>query len=155
MAATSYSIDDYATALAAEKTAQVGYMNSAKAQYLNSLAVDDDGFVKKADGTSTAFMKAAYEAMADSFIEDATKAMDTAINTALNGDFPKDTPVDRTVVSKESVVSGYDLTTKAGMQAAVEGWSKGTLADETQAPLSKAYVELTLQSTTQQIKIIL
>ena len=141
MAATSYSIDDYATALAAEKTAQVGYMNSAKAQYLNSLAVDDDGFVKKADGTSTAFMKAAYEAMADSFIEDATKAMDTAINTALNGDFPKDTPVDRTVVSKESVVSGYDLTTKAGMQAAVEGWSKGTLADETQAPLSKAYVE--------------
>ena len=35
MAAT-YTLDDYASALTAEKTAQLGYMNSAKIQAVNS-----------------------------------------------------------------------------------------------------------------------
>ena len=40
--ATTYTLDDYATALTAEKTAQLGYINSVKTQYVNSLTYDDD-----------------------------------------------------------------------------------------------------------------
>ena len=57
MAAT-YTLDDYASALTAEKTAQLGYMNSAKIQAVNSYTYDEDGF------TTDGYMKAAYEAAA-------------------------------------------------------------------------------------------
>ena len=43
MAAT-YTLDDYASALTAEKTAQLGYMNSAKIQAVNSYTSDEDGY---------------------------------------------------------------------------------------------------------------
>ena len=42
--ATEYSLDDYNAALQAEKTAQQGYMASAKAKALNEFKYNENGF---------------------------------------------------------------------------------------------------------------
>ena len=132
-AATSYTLDDYATALTAEKTAQLGYMNSAKIQAVNSYKYDEDGF------TAEGYMKAAYEAAADEVIADATKLMDDAINTVLNDkDWQKATAADKTVVSAAYASLG-DITTATGMKVALE--KKADTLNKTQAPLTKTFVE--------------
>ena len=132
-AATSYTLDDYATALTAEKTAQLGYMNSAKIQAVNSYKYDEDGF------TTEGYMKAAYEAAADEVIADATKLMDDAINTVLNDkDWPKATAADKTVVSAAYASLG-DITTATGMKVALE--KKADTLNKTQASLTKTFVE--------------
>ena len=133
MAAT-YTLDDYASALTAEKTAQLGYMNSAKIQAVNSYTYDEDGF------TTDGYMKAAYEAAADEVIADATKLMDEAINDVLNGkDWPKGDAPDKTIVADAYKATMGDLTTKAGMLAKME--KKADTLNKTQAPLTKAFVE--------------
>ncbi|WP_419080364.1 hypothetical protein [Phascolarctobacterium succinatutens] len=133
-AATSYTLDDYATALTAEKTAQLGYMNSAKIQAVNSYKYDEDGF------TTEGYMKAAYEAAADEVIADATKLMDDAINTVLNDkDWPKATAADKTIVANAYKATMGDLTTKDGMLAAIA--KKADTLNKTQAPLTKTFVE--------------
>ena len=133
MAAT-YTLDDYASALTAEKTAQLGYMNSAKIQAVNSYTYDEDGFA------TGGYMKAAYEAAADEVIADATKLMDNAINAALNDpDWPKDAAPDKTIVADAYKATMGDLTTKAGMLA--EMAKKADTLNKTQAPLTKAFVE--------------
>ena len=132
MAAT-YTLDDYASALTAEKTAQLGYMNSAKIQAVNSYTYDEDGF------TTDGYMKAAYEAAADEVIADATKLMDNAINAALNDpNWPKDAAPNKAIVAEAYSAMG-DLTTKAGMLA--EMAKKADTLNKTQAPLTKAFVE--------------
>ena len=132
-AATSYTLDDYATALTAEKTAQLGYMNSAKIQAVNSYKYDEEGF------TTEGYMKAAYEAAADEVIADATKLMDDAINTVLNDkDWPKATAADKTVVSAAYASLG-DITTATGMKIALE--KKADTLNKTQASLTKTFVE--------------
>ena len=134
MAAT-YTLDDYASALTAEKTAQLGYMNSAKIQAVNSYTYDEDGF-----STTGGYMKAAYEAAADEVIADATKLMDNAINAALNDpNWPKDAAPDKTIVAAAYKATMGDLTTAAGMLA--EMAKKADVLDKTQAPLTKAFVE--------------
>ena len=133
MAAT-YTLDDYASALTAEKTAQLGYMNSAKIQAVNSYTYDEDGF------SNAGYMKAAYEAAADEVIADATKLMDNAINTALNDpNWPKDAAPDKTIVIKAYKDTMGDLTTAAAMKTAIE--DKTETLNKTQAPLTKAFVE--------------
>ena len=133
MAAT-YTLDDYASALTAEKTAQLGYMNSAKIQAVNSYTYDEDGF-----STTGGYMKAAYEAAADEVIADATKLMDNAINAALNDpNWPKDAAPDKKIVAAAYSAMG-DLTTKDGMLA--EMAKKTDTLNKTQAPLTKAFVE--------------
>ena len=133
-AATSYTLDDYATALTAEKTAQLGYMNSAKIQAVNSYTYDEDGF------TTEGYMKAAYEAAADEVIADATKLMDDAINTVLNDkDWPKATAADKTIVANAYKATMGNLTTKDGMLAAIA--KKADTLNKTQAPLTKTFVE--------------
>ena len=133
MAAT-YTLDDYASALTAEKTAQLGYMNSAKIQAVNSYTYDEDGFA------TGGYMKAAYEAAADEVIADATKLMDNAINAALNDpNWPKDAAPDKTIVAAAYKATMGDLTTAAGMLA--EMAKKADVLDKTQAPLTKAFVE--------------
>lgn len=133
-AATSYTLDDYATALTAEKTAQLGYMNSAKIQAVNSYTYDEDGF------TTDGFMRAAYEAAADEVIADATKLMDNAINTVLNDkEWPKTAPADKTIVAGAYKATMGDLTTKDGMLAAIA--KKADTLNKTQAPLTKTFVE--------------
>ena len=134
MAAT-YTLDDYASALTAEKTAQLGYMNSAKIQAVNSYTYDEDGF-----STTGGYMKAAYEAAADEVIADATKLMDNAINAALNDpNWPKDAAPDKTIVADAYKATMGDLTTKDGMLA--EMAKKTDTLNKTQAPLTKAFVE--------------
>lgn len=126
---TQYTLDDYATALTAEKTAQLGYMNSAKNQAIGAYTFDEDGFYN-------GYMKAAYEAAADKVISDLTDKMDEAINTVLNDkDFPKDAAPDRTVVSNICT----EATTAAGMKKALE--AEAETLNKTQAPLTKAFVE--------------
>ena len=133
-AATSYTLDDYATALTAEKTAQLGYMNSAKIQAVNSYKYDEDGF------TTEGYMKAAYEAAADEVIADATKLMDDAINKVLNDkDWPKTEAANKAIVAEAYKVTMGDLTTKDGMLAAIA--KKADTLNKTQAPLTKAFVE--------------
>ena len=133
-AATSYTLDDYATALTAEKTAQLGYMNSAKIQAVNSYTYDEDGF------TTDGFMRAAYEAAADEVIADATKLMDNAINTVLNDkEWPKTAPADKTIVAGAYKGTMGDLTTAAGMKDALA--KKTDTLNKTQAPLTKTFVE--------------
>lgn len=133
MAAT-YTLDDYASALTAEKTAQLGYMNSAKIQAVNSYTYDEDGF------TTDGYMKAAYEAAADEVIADATKLMDEAINDVLNGkDWPKEDAPNKVIVADAYKATMGDLTTKAGMLA--EMAKKADTLNKTQAPLTKAFVE--------------
>lgn len=132
MAAT-YTLDDYASALTAEKTAQLGYMNSAKIQAVNSYTYDEDGFA------TGGYMKAAYEAAADEVIADATKLMDNAINAALNDpNWPKDVAPNKAIVAEAYSAMG-DLTTKDGMLA--EMAKKTDTLNKTQAPLTKAFVE--------------
>ena len=133
MAAT-YTLDDYASALTAEKTAQLGYMNSAKIQAVNSYTYDEDGFA------TGGYMKAAYEAAADEVIADATKLMDNAINAALNdANWPKDAAPNKAIVAEAYSKTMGDLTTKAGMLA--EMAKKADTLNKTQAPLTKAFVE--------------
>ena len=133
MAAT-YTLDDYASALTAEKTAQLGYMNSAKIQAVNSYTYDEDGF------TTDGYMKAAYEAAADEVIADATKLMDEAINDVLNdANWPKDAAPDKAIVAEAYSKTMGDLTTKDGMLA--EMAKKADTLNKTQVPLTKAFVE--------------
>ena len=133
MAAT-YTLDDYASALTAEKTAQLGYMNSAKIQAVNSYTYDEDGF------TTDGYMKAAYEAAADEVIADATKLMDEAINDVLNdANWPKDAAPNKAIVAEAYSKTKGDLTTKDGMLA--EMAKKADTLNKTQAPLTKAFVE--------------
>ena len=133
MAAT-YTLDDYASALTAEKTAQLGYMNSAKIQAVNSYTYDEDGF------TTDGYMKAAYEAAADEVIADATKLMDEAINDVLNdANWPKDAAPNKAIVAEAYSKTMGDLTTKDGMLA--EMAKKADTLNKTQAPLTKAFVE--------------
>ena len=140
-AAESYTLDDYANALTAEKAAQLNYLNSAKAQAINGLSFDKDGY-------AGGFMKGAYEAAADKVISDATAKMDEEINKVLNTtDWPKqDAPdLDKVrVVTKEFDVKGTkkDITTATGMTDAMK--AETDTLNKAQAPLSKAAVEAKL-----------
>ena len=130
--ATTYTLDDYATALTAEKTAQLGYINSVKTQYVNSLTYDDDGF---ATVNGTKYMKAALEAAADEVIADADKAMKAAIDNRLNNFEDTTTAPDKTVVS--NVASAYNTVAVFG--PLVE--AKTDTLNKTQAPLTKKFVQ--------------
>ena len=130
--ATTYTLDDYATALTAEKTAQLGYINSVKTQYVNSLTYDDDGF---ATVNGTKYMKAALEAAANEVIADADKAMKTAIDNRLNNFEDTTTAPDKTVVS--NVASAYNTVAVFG--PLVE--AKTETLNKTQAPLTKKFVQ--------------
>ena len=130
--ATTYTLDDYATALTAEKTAQLGYINSVKTQYVNSLTYDDDGF---ATVNGTKYMKAALEAAADEVIADADKAMKEAIDNILNNFEDTTTAPDKTVVS--NVASAYNTVAVFG--PLVE--AKTETLNKTQAPLTKKFVQ--------------
>ena len=63
MAATEYTVDDYYTALQAEKTAQLSYLANAKAQAVAKYNFNNLGFVK-----------ADFTALADDAIEGYSKA---------------------------------------------------------------------------------
>ena len=130
--ATTYTLDDYATALTAEKTAQLGYINSVKTQYVNSLTYDDDGF---ATVNGTKYMKAALEAAANEVIADADKAMKAAIDNRLNNFEDTTTAPDKTVVS--NVASAYNTVAVFG--PLVE--AKTETLNKTQAPLTKKFVQ--------------
>ena len=136
-AAESYTLDDYANALTAEKAAQLNYLNNAKAQAINGLSFDKDGY---ADG----FMKGAYEAAADKVIGDATAKMDEEINKVLNTtEWPKPTAPNLDVVRNVTKsFNGQDITTAAGMTAAMK--AETDTLNKTQAPLTKAAVEAKL-----------
>ena len=130
--ATTYTIDDYATALTAEKTAQLGYINSVKTQYVNSLTYDDDGF---ATVNGTKYMKAALEAAANEVIADADKAMKTAIDNRLNNFEDTTTAPDKSVVA--NVAANYNTVVVFG--PLVE--AKTETLNKTQAPLTKKFVQ--------------
>ena len=131
MAATEYTLDDYANALTAEKTAQLGYMASAKNQVIGALVFDEDGF-------SGGYMKAAYEAAAQAVIDDAEQLMNTVINSKLNESFPKDTAPNKSIVAGAYSSLG-DLTTATGMGTAMA--AKTDVKNKVQAPLTKTFVE--------------
>lgn len=128
---TQYTLNDYATALTAEKTAQLGYMNSAKNQAINGLEFNEDGFYGD-------YMKAAYEAAADAVIDDAEKLMKQAIDEVLNGKFPTPDAPDKGIVSKAYESLG-DITTASVMKT--EMLKRTDVLNKTQAPLTKAFVE--------------
>ena len=130
--ATTYTLDDYATTLTAEKTAQLGYINSVKTQYVNTLSYDDDGF---AEINGVKYMKAAVEAAADEVISDADKAMKNAIDTRLNNFEDTTTAPDKTVVT--NVAAHYN--TVAAFGPLVE--AKVDTLNKTQAPLTKKFVQ--------------
>lgn len=130
--ATTYTLDDYATALTAEKTAQLGYINSVKTQYVNSLTYDDDGF---ATVNGTKYMKAALEAAADEVIADADKAMKAAIDSILNSFEDTTTAPDKSVVANVAA----DYNTVAVFGPLVE--AKTDTLNKTQAPLTKKFVQ--------------
>ena len=130
--ATTYTLDDYATALTAEKTAQLGYINSVKTQYVNSLTYDDDGF---ATVNGTKYMKAALEAAADEVIADADKAMKAAIDSILNSFEDTTTAPDKSVVA--NVAAHYNTVAVFG--PLVE--AKTDTLNKTQAPLTKKFVQ--------------
>ena len=130
--ATTYTLDDYATALTAEKTAQLGYINSVKTQYVNSLTYDDDGF---ATVKGTKYMKAALEAAADEVIADADKAMKAAIDSILNSFEDTTTAPDKSVVA--NVAAHYNTVAVFG--PLVE--AKTDTLNKTQAPLTKKFVQ--------------
>ena len=71
--AAEYTLDDYNTALTAEKTAQIGYMTSAKNQAASSYNYDENGF---ATISGVKYNKAAIEAAADAVINEISVAMD-------------------------------------------------------------------------------
>ena len=130
--ATTYTLDDYATALTAEKTAQLGYINSVKTQYVNSLNYDKDGF---ATINGVKYMKAAIEVAADEVISDADKAMKAAIDNKLNNFEDTTTAPDKSVVA--DVAAGYNTVAVFG--PLVE--SKATTLNKAQAPLTKKFVQ--------------
>ena len=135
--AASYDIDDVASALEAEKTLQLSYLENAKTQAVNSYELDDDGFIKTFLTITPAvkYNKAAVEAAADKVIADVEATMNKNINNALNGTFPVST-IDKTPVTS-AVPSA--LLTKDGMKTALE--KETATLNETQAPLTKAFVE--------------
>ena len=132
--ATTYTLDDYATALTAEKTAQLGYINSVKTQYVNSLTYDDDGF---ATVNGTKYMKAALEAAANEVIADADKAMKAAIDNRLNNFEDTTTAPDKTVVS--NVASAYNTVAVFGplVEAKTETLTKKFVQEKVTVDLSK------------------
>ena len=146
--ATEYSLDDYNAALQAEKTAQQGYMASAKAKALNEFKYNENGFTSAdlsgiATGGSdiTGFSKAALEAAADVIIADAVAEMDAKINDILNkGSFPTNTAPDSAVQDIRNIGNAVEFTKGlAGTLAIVKDGEK--VADVAQAPLTKAFVE--------------
>ena len=138
-----YSVDDYYTALQAEKTAQLSYLANAKAQAVAGYSYNNLGFVKvdfsaaEADDAIAGYSKAAIEAAADAVIEDLTKAMDEAIHGELNtaDKFPTTEAPDKTVVSDVTV----GKLTADGMKTELQ--KKTDVLAETQAPLTKKLVE--------------
>ena len=128
--AATYTLEDHVTALSAEKTAQLGYINNIKTQYVNSITYDDEGF------TQDKYMKAAYEAAAAEVVEDADKAMQTAIDTYLDSaSFDETVKPDKTVVT--TVAASYN-NLEAFRQLVL---AKRDTLNKAQAPLTKAYVE--------------
>ena len=147
--AANYTLDDYNTALQAEKTAQQGYMASAKAKAVNELSYNKLGYTSKnltaaaAEDSVVGYSKAAVEAAADAIIAKAVADMDSRINTILNGDNGKisyPTTEAPTNYVKEIRAIGDAVTfTAADLLAAEKDGEK--VLDLTQAPLTKAYVE--------------
>lgn len=146
--ATEYSLDDYNAALQAEKTAQQGYMASAKAKALNEFKYNENGFTSAdlsgiATGGSdiTGYSKAALEAAADVIIADAVAEMDAKINDILNkGSFPTNTAPDSAVQDIRNIGNAVEFTKGlTGTLAIVKDGEK--VADVAQAPLTKAFVE--------------
>ncbi len=132
--AAEYTLDDYAQALTAEKSAQLNYLTSAKNQAVGSYTYDEDGFTE-IDGVK--YMKAALEAAADEVISDLTKEMDAEINNVLNGTFPTSVAPDASVAAIRTI--GDKAATKALMTAELA--KKTETLNKTQAPLTKAFVE--------------
>ena len=146
--ATEYSLDDYNAALQAEKTAQQGYMASAKAKALNEFKYNENGFTSAdlsgiATGGSdiTGYSKAALEAAADVIIADAVAKMDAKINDILNkGSFPTNAAPDSAVQDIRNIGNAVEFTKGlTGTLAIVKDGEK--VADVAQAPLTKAFVE--------------
>ncbi len=142
----SYTLDQWSEALQAEKTAQLGYLETAKAQALNAYSFNNEGFVdttnfkEQTKDVVAGYSKAALTAAADAVIEDLTDAMDKAIRDQLNKDntYPTDSKPDKDIVSKATILNGNDCTTKAGMTAELE--KRVDKLEETQAPLTKQLV---------------
>ena len=140
--AATYSLADYSNALQNEKTAQLGYLASAKTQAISKVTFDKYGF------DTSKYSKAAYEAAADAVIADLTTAMDAAIKTYLEGTkFPMITAADLDTVRKVTTKVGAaetDATTAAGMAtlyAAAKNTAGDKVLDAAQAPLTKKFVE--------------
>ncbi|MDO5303687.1 MAG: hypothetical protein Q4E84_07310 [Clostridia bacterium] len=141
--AATYSLEDYSNALQNEKTAQLGYLSSAKAQAISKVTFDKYGF------DTFKYSKAAYEAAADAVIADLSKSIDAAIKTYLEGkSFPMGTPAEldtvRDVTTKVGTGTTVDATTAAGMKALIdakENTDKELVLAVAQAPLTKKFVE--------------
>ena len=142
--AATYTLEEYSNALQNEKTAQLGYLASAKTQAISKVTFDKYGF------DTSKYSKAAYEAAADAVIADLTTAMDTAIRTYLNAQsFPMGTAADLNTVRNVTTKIGEaepktDATTAAGMAtlyAAVKNTAGDKVLDVAQAPLTKKFVE--------------
>ena len=143
-AATEYSLDDYNTALQAEKTAQLSYLATAKAKAVNELSYNKLGYTNTdltaaaAEDSVDGYSKAAVEAAADEIIATATTAMNTKINEILNGTFPTATAPTASVAEVRAIGDAVTFTA-ADLLAAVKDGEK--VLDLTQAPLTKTYVE--------------
>ena len=137
----TYSLEDYTNALQAEKTAQIGYMNSAKAQAIGAIDFDN-----KSGFDANKYSKAAYEAAADAVIARLTTEMDSAIRTYLDvQSFPMGTAADLSTVRNVTVpAGGTNATTATGMKTLIDA-EKNTAGDfvlnAAQAPLTKKFVE--------------
>ncbi len=143
--AATYSLEDYSNALQNEKTAQIGYMGSAKTQALGAVSFDANGF------DTNKYSKVAYEAAADAVINTLSDKVDTNIRTYLDSlSFPMAAAADlskvRDVTTDATIgaASNKDATTAAGMTdllKVVTNTAGDKVLDATQAPLTKKFVE--------------
>ena len=76
-AADTYYASDYANAFQAEKTAQLGYLESDFNQIINAFSYDSDGYYK-------GYTKEAYQAAAKDVLESFDGLMDTVIRTEVD-----------------------------------------------------------------------
>ena len=73
----TYYVDDYVTALNAERDAQLGYLESDFNQIINGFTYDDDGYFND-------YAKAAYQGTAEYVLNQLKNSMDSKIRDIVN-----------------------------------------------------------------------
>ena len=125
-AATTYTEDDYRTALNQQKTDIMSYLESYKSQAVNAYNYNNLLFAEKTgklgDDEIKGYQKEAFIAAADAVIEAAGEAIDAAIKDKLATDFPAGT-----VTQDEAVDANYLVSTTPGanIQVTLGSGSKG------------------------------